>query len=266
MNLRTTWPRVWPALLAVVVVASVGAPAAVASWRHARDVIAHNGDPVMAPYLAFTTDGMLLAALVVIWVRRHRSQDVGAGPWAAFIAGMAATIGANLAAANWSPIGVIVALWPPLCLAIALELVAMVVYPDRQERGTGEQVAAVETAEAPPSTEARPEPAPQRSVADAVADLLPADTQPIPAVPAAVDVAELPELDLAQRYPAHDGETMMDRAKRIARDEFRAGRDVRGPVIERAIGAGASTGRKAIRAVIEEGAVRPRSRPELVAS
>jgi len=265
VNLRTTWPRVWPALLAVVVVASVGAPAAVASWRHARDVIAHNGDPVMAPYLAFTTDGMLLAALVVIWVRRHRGQDVGAGPWAAFIAGMAATIGANLAAANWSPIGVIVALWPPLCLAIALELVAMVVYPDRRERGTEEQDGAVETAEAPPSPEPRPEPAPERSVADAVADLLPADTQPSPAVPSR-DVEELPELDLAQRDPAHDGETMMDRAKRIARAEFRAGRDVRGPVIERAIGAGASTGRKAIRAVIEEGAVRPGSHPELVAS
>ena len=46
----------------------------------------------MAPWLALTTDGMLLAALVVIWVRRHRHEPVKAGFWAAFWAGMAATI------------------------------------------------------------------------------------------------------------------------------------------------------------------------------
>jgi hypothetical protein len=42
----------------------------------ARGVIAEHGDPVMAPWLALTTDGMLLAALVVIWVRRHRGEHV----------------------------------------------------------------------------------------------------------------------------------------------------------------------------------------------
>jgi hypothetical protein len=98
----------------------------VASYRHARDVIAQHGDPVMAPWLALTTDGMLLAALVVIWVRRHRSEHVKAGPWAAFWAGMAATIAANLAAAHPTPVGIVVALWPPVCLAITLELVALV--------------------------------------------------------------------------------------------------------------------------------------------
>jgi hypothetical protein len=104
----------------------------VASYRHARDVIAHHGDPVMAPWLALTTDGMLLAALVVIWVRRHRGQHVETGPWAAFWAGMTATIAANLAAAQPTPIGIIVALWPPICLAITLELVAVVAYPAKQ--------------------------------------------------------------------------------------------------------------------------------------
>ena len=83
----------------------------------------------MAPWLALTTDGMLLAALVVIWVRRHRGEHVTAGPWAAFWAGMAATIAANLAAAKPTPVGIVVALWPPVCLAITLELVALVAYP-----------------------------------------------------------------------------------------------------------------------------------------
>jgi hypothetical protein len=83
-TVRERWARLWPSLLAVVTLSAVGGPAAVASYRHARDVIAEHGDPVMAPWLALTTDGMLVAALVVIWVRRHRGEPVKAGPWAAF--------------------------------------------------------------------------------------------------------------------------------------------------------------------------------------
>jgi hypothetical protein len=77
-TMRQRWARTWPSLLAVTTLSAVGGPAAVASYRHARDVIAHHGDPVMAPWLALTTDGMLLAALVVIWVRRHRGEPVKA--------------------------------------------------------------------------------------------------------------------------------------------------------------------------------------------
>jgi hypothetical protein len=78
--MRERWTRTWPSLLAVVTLSAVGGPAAVDSYRHARDVIAQHGDPVMAPWLALTTDGMLLAALVVIWVRRHRGEHVKPGP------------------------------------------------------------------------------------------------------------------------------------------------------------------------------------------
>jgi hypothetical protein len=46
---RERWARIWPSLLAVVTLTAVGGPAAVASYRHARDVIAEHGDPVMAP-------------------------------------------------------------------------------------------------------------------------------------------------------------------------------------------------------------------------
>jgi hypothetical protein len=75
---------------------------------------------------------MLLAALVVIWVRRHRGEPVKTGPWTAFWAGMTATIAANLAAAQPTPAGIVVALWPPVCLAITLELVALAAYPAKQ--------------------------------------------------------------------------------------------------------------------------------------
>lgn len=90
----------------------------------------------MAPWLALTTDGMLRAALVVIWVRRHRHEPVGVGPWAAFWAGMTATIAANLAAAQPTTVGIVVALWPPICLAITLELIALVASPTTHHSDT----------------------------------------------------------------------------------------------------------------------------------
>jgi hypothetical protein len=135
--MREGWARIWPGLLAAVTLPAVGGTAAVASYRHARDVVTEHGDPVMAPWLALTTDGMLLAALVVIWVRRHRREPVGVGPWAAFWAGMAATIAANLAAAQATPVGIVVALWPPICLAITLELIALVASPTKHHPLTG---------------------------------------------------------------------------------------------------------------------------------
>lgn len=128
MDLRETWTRVWPPLLAAVTVSAVGVPAAVASYRHARTVVARSGDPVMAPWLPLSVDGMLLAALVVIWVRRHRGEPAGVFPWVAFGAGMVATVAANLAAAEHTAEGFVVALWPPVAFALTLELVALVAH------------------------------------------------------------------------------------------------------------------------------------------
>lgn len=145
-SIRGAWGRTWPALLAVGTVGAVGVPAAVASYRHAHDVIAINGDPVMAPWLPLSVDGMLVAALVVIWVRRHRGDRAGVFPWLAFGFGMVVTILANLAAvAQPKPEAVAVALFPPLALAITLELVALVAYRSRPRRDSiGQPVSAPE--------------------------------------------------------------------------------------------------------------------------
>jgi hypothetical protein len=97
-GVRERWARIWPSLLAAATLSAVGGPAAVVSYRHARDVIAQRRVPVMAPWLALTTDGMLLAALVVIWVRRHCGEHVKPGPGRPSGPGPAA----NLAAARTS--------------------------------------------------------------------------------------------------------------------------------------------------------------------
>ena len=129
MSAADRWARAWPALLAVIVVSAVGAPAAVASYSHARAVVASTGDEAMAPWLPPSVDGMRVAALVVIWVRRRRGQPAGVGPWAAFLFGMVVTISANLAAVERPSLtAYAVALFPPVALGVTLELVALVAH------------------------------------------------------------------------------------------------------------------------------------------
>jgi len=126
---RAYWPHVFGSVVALV----VGLPAGIASYRHGIEVVRqHSTDPAMAPWLPMTTDGLLLAALVVMWARRLTGRQVGFGPWAAFLLGLAATLATNLGAAKLDPWGIGVALWPPFCLAVVLELVALVVTPDER--------------------------------------------------------------------------------------------------------------------------------------
>jgi hypothetical protein len=119
-----TW---WPRLVAAGVVLVVLAPAAVASYLHARHVVQRH-DPVMADWLPITTDGMLLAALVVIWARRATRDPAGRWVWLAFWSGGVVTVAANLAAVlpttrtSLAVEAVLVAVWPPVTVAAALEL------------------------------------------------------------------------------------------------------------------------------------------------
>jgi Protein of unknown function (DUF2637) len=111
-------------LVPIPVMLIVGVPAAVASYRHAMVVGERYGES-MSPWLPLTTDGMLVAALLVMWDRRLVGRSCGIWPWAAFVGGMLATVGANLAAAQPTPGGWIVALWPPVAFALTLELMAL---------------------------------------------------------------------------------------------------------------------------------------------
>ncbi len=113
------------AIGAGAVLVTVGAPAAVASYRHARTVAERYGEGVMAPWLPLTTDGMLVAAIVAMYWRRWHGQRVGWGPWLAFVIGMVATLAANVEAAQPTPGGYVVAIWPPVAFALTLELLAV---------------------------------------------------------------------------------------------------------------------------------------------
>lgn len=119
------------------VLAIVGGPAAIASYGHAIETARKYGEtgPVVE-WLPLTTDGMLLAALVVMYARRWRGEAIGFVPKLAFVTGSVATLAANLSSADLAgPLAagdlgevagrLAVAAWPPIAFAVTLELIAV---------------------------------------------------------------------------------------------------------------------------------------------
>ena len=112
--------------LAVVAVAAV---AAVISYRHAYELVTTHGESgLTARLMPFTVDGLILAASMLILDASRRRQP--APPLARWClgAGIAATIGANLAhGLGHGPIGAMVSAWPALALAGSFELLMTLV-------------------------------------------------------------------------------------------------------------------------------------------
>jgi len=148
------------AVLAAAVVLVVAVIAAVASYWHARAFAAAHapnsvdGAPDMSPWLPLTTDGMVIAALLVIWTRRLTGQKTGAVPYGVLALGLVATVGANLASAGTGPGGWLVAAWAPVTFAVCDVCVALLAGPvrsalTRTATQTDQQIAPVP---APPVT------------------------------------------------------------------------------------------------------------------
>ncbi len=205
---QTLWASVWPRVLAVLVVVSVGLPAAVASYWHLQEVVARfNPGSALAYWLPLSVDGLLAAALVVVWSRRTRGERVGFGPWAAFSFGMIVTLLANAASvvpeSEWSRTGSLlaavaawmVALFPPVAFAISLELIAIVLRPTRAAARAGARTGVVDrTGWTAPSTHTSPPAAPAAATAQATpctdeSRSSTLQTQPVQAVRAADEPA-----------------------------------------------------------------------------
>jgi hypothetical protein len=92
--------------LAVVAVALV---AAVASYDHQRALAALAGEDWRARLLPVSVDGLVLAASMSMLVRRRAGMPVGALSWASLLAGIGASLAANVAAAEATMVGRVVA-------------------------------------------------------------------------------------------------------------------------------------------------------------
>ena len=105
-------------------VAAVAAVAAVISYRHAYELVTTHGETgLTARLLPFTVDGLILAASMLILDASRRHQPVPPLARWCLGAGIAATIGANLAhGLGHGPVGALVSAWPALALAGSFEL------------------------------------------------------------------------------------------------------------------------------------------------
>lgn len=114
-------------------VATVAAMAAVISYRHAYELVSTHGETgVTARLVPFTVDGLILAASMLILDANRRNQPAPALARWCLGAGIAATIGANLAhGLGHGPIGALVSAWPALALAGSFELLMTLIRTTR---------------------------------------------------------------------------------------------------------------------------------------
>jgi len=109
----------WVTTLTVILVAAC---AARASYDHQRRFVEMAGETEAAWYLPLSVDGMMLVASLNMLVRRWDNQPAGWLTWCALGLGGMASLAANVAAADPTLIGRVVAGWPPVCLIVSYEL------------------------------------------------------------------------------------------------------------------------------------------------
>jgi hypothetical protein len=72
--------------------------------------------------LPISVDGLAVAASMTMLVRRRSREPTGVLPWVALLLGLGASLAANVAAAEPTVVGRLVAAWPPVGLLLAYEL------------------------------------------------------------------------------------------------------------------------------------------------
>lgn len=120
-------PTIWIKRTCVVAVAAVAAVAAVVSFDHMRALASDAGEGWKAWILPISVDGMLVSASLVMLTRKRAGQPVGALAWIGLVLGLLVSLAANVAAAEPTLIGRLVAAWPPVALGLSYELLLTLV-------------------------------------------------------------------------------------------------------------------------------------------
>lgn len=92
-----------------------------------RTLGTRTGEGWRADILPLSVDGQLVAASLVLYVRRRAGLRAGALPWAGLVLGVSASVAANIFAAEPTVLGRVVAGWPPVAFALAFEMLVLLV-------------------------------------------------------------------------------------------------------------------------------------------
>jgi Protein of unknown function (DUF2637) len=112
----------WVRRVTTAAVVAVAGVAAIASYEHMRALASVAGEDWRAWLLPISVDGLAVAASMTMLVRRRAGQRAGALPWVALLLGLGSSLAANVAAAEPTVVGRLVAAWPPVGLLLSYEL------------------------------------------------------------------------------------------------------------------------------------------------
>jgi len=132
------WATRATTVAAVLVVAAV---AAVVSYAHMQEVAERAGEQWRAWLLPLSVDGLVVAGSMVLLTRRSAGLPGGRLAWCALLGGVAASLAANIAAADDNVTARLVASWPAVAFAVAFELLLQqrrVLVVDRAGEPVGE--------------------------------------------------------------------------------------------------------------------------------
>jgi len=117
--------------------------AAVVSYRHMHALaLAHGEAPWTAALLPCSVDGMIVASSMSLLLDSRRGTRSGLLPWALLMIGSVASLAANMAVAEPTVYGRVIAAWPSLALVGAYELLMRQIrLSSDSRRGAGSCVA-----------------------------------------------------------------------------------------------------------------------------
>lgn len=93
------------------------------SYLHIHRLVALHGQPGwVAALTPLSVDGMIVAASATLLAESRAGRRGAALPWALLVAGSVASLGANVAVAEPTLIGRIIAAWPSFALIASYEL------------------------------------------------------------------------------------------------------------------------------------------------
>ena len=93
------------------------------SYLHMHTLVARHGQPGwVAALTPLSVDGMIVAASTTLLADSQSGRNGGALPWALLVAGSIASLAANVAVAEPTQIGRVIAAWPSFALTASYEL------------------------------------------------------------------------------------------------------------------------------------------------
>jgi uncharacterized protein DUF2637 len=107
------------------------------SYLHMHRLVARHGQPGwVAALTPLSVDGMIVAASTTLLADSRSGRNGGALPWALLVAGSVASLASDVAVAEPTLAGRVIAAWPSFALTASYELLTRQVRPSAADMST----------------------------------------------------------------------------------------------------------------------------------